>query len=270
METWHRGWARFGSGSGVGAIATCRVYGAWPCEHMRQWAAAEGGAGLKLFGLDGTCRERKVEQESGIARSHTCKDPRTQVLTDQMLILFSTPTPTPTPAPTPPPAQDLDEEQVLVARLLHHLRSDDPDTHFAILGAVRQQLLVGGPLRMRTTLPALVFCGLALHRRIAERAGVGSSSSSSSGGSKGQVDGGKQEEEGEKQEQEGEEDGEGEGQEAKGKEEEGSGKAAAKEADAPPKVSWGARERGGGRRVGWGNKVLATRGGGSGSSKGVR
>lgn len=146
--------------------------------------------------------------------------------------------------PALPPAQDLDEEQVLVARLLHHLRSDDPDTHFAILGAVRQQLLEGGPLRMRTTLPALVFCGLALHRRIAERAGGGGSSSS--GDSKGPVDGGKQEEEGEKEEEEEKEEGEGEGQEAEGKE--GSGKAAAKEAAAPPKVRYeaGALARGGG------------------------
>ncbi|EFJ43527.1 subunit of Retromer complex [Volvox carteri f. nagariensis] len=63
--------------------------------------------------------------------------------------------------------EDLDEEQVLVARLLHHLRSHDPDTHFAILKTAHQQLLEGGPRRLRTTLPALVFCGLELHRRLA-------------------------------------------------------------------------------------------------------
>ncbi|KAG2449014.1 hypothetical protein HYH02_005768 [Chlamydomonas schloesseri] len=62
--------------------------------------------------------------------------------------------------------EDLDEEQVLVARLLHHLRSDDPDTHFTILSVAHDQLLAGGPRRLRTTLPSLVFCGLALHRRL--------------------------------------------------------------------------------------------------------
>ncbi|GLI69968.1 hypothetical protein VaNZ11_014715 [Volvox africanus] len=62
--------------------------------------------------------------------------------------------------------EDLEEEQVLVARLLHHLRSPDPGTHFAILKISQQQLLVGGPRRLRTTLPALVFCGLELHRKL--------------------------------------------------------------------------------------------------------
>ncbi|GIL81964.1 hypothetical protein Vretimale_1517 [Volvox reticuliferus] len=63
--------------------------------------------------------------------------------------------------------EDLDEEQVLVARLLHRLRSPDPDTHFAILKIAQHQLLAGGPRRLRTTLPALVFCGLELHRKLA-------------------------------------------------------------------------------------------------------
>ncbi|GFR39847.1 hypothetical protein Agub_g344, partial [Astrephomene gubernaculifera] len=62
--------------------------------------------------------------------------------------------------------EDLDEEQVLVARLLHCLASPHPDTHFAILTTAHQQLLAGGPRRLRTTVPALVFCGLGLHRRL--------------------------------------------------------------------------------------------------------
>lgn len=72
-----------------------------------------------------------------------------------------------------PDDEDLEEEQVLVARLLHHLTADDPDTHYAILRAVHAQLLLGGPKRLKTTLPALIFCGLGLHRRVAAAASGG-------------------------------------------------------------------------------------------------
>lgn len=53
---------------------------------------------------------------------------------------------------------------MLVARLLHYLTAPNPDTHFAILNTVHDQLLRGGPRRLRTTLPALAFQALALHR----------------------------------------------------------------------------------------------------------
>lgn len=54
----------------------------------------------------------------------------------------------------------MEDEQLLVSRLLHQLASDDPQQHFAILRAVRGHLERGGPRRMRHTLPALAFCGL--------------------------------------------------------------------------------------------------------------
>lgn len=60
--------------------------------------------------------------------------------------------------------QDLEEEQVLLARLLHWLTSPHPDTHAAILRATHAALLRGGPRRLRTTLTALAFQTLVLHR----------------------------------------------------------------------------------------------------------
>ncbi|KAG2444706.1 hypothetical protein HXX76_001450 [Chlamydomonas incerta] len=79
--------------------------------------------------------------------------------------------------------EDLDEEQVLVARLLHHLRAEDPDTHFTILSVAHDQLLAGGPRRLRTTLPSLVFCGLALHRRLVAARAAAAAAAGGGGGS---------------------------------------------------------------------------------------
>ena len=63
--------------------------------------------------------------------------------------------------------EDVEEEQVLVARLLHSLHNDDPATHFAILATARAELMPGGPRRTRHTLPALGFCTLQVVRRLA-------------------------------------------------------------------------------------------------------
>ncbi|PNW88440.1 hypothetical protein CHLRE_01g029650v5 [Chlamydomonas reinhardtii] len=108
--------------------------------------------------------------------------------------------------------EDLDEEQVLVARLLHHLRSDDPDTHFTILSVAHDQLLAGGPRRLRTTLPSLVFCGLALHRRLvtarAGAAGGGSAAGKKAESKKEAAAAAKKKEADEKEEEEDKKDGE--------------------------------------------------------------
>lgn len=44
-----------------------------------------------------------------------------------------------TPLPLPP--QDLAEEQSLVARLVHNLRVEDPDTQFGVLQAAQAHFL---------------------------------------------------------------------------------------------------------------------------------
>jgi vacuolar protein sorting-associated protein 35 len=64
-------------------------------------------------------------------------------------------------------AQDIEEEQVMVARMLHQLTSPDPSLQFAILRAARAHLELGGPLRLRYTFPALAFCGLKAIRNFA-------------------------------------------------------------------------------------------------------
>ena len=56
--------------------------------------------------------------------------------------------------------QDFAEEQNLVARMVHQLRSDDPDEHFQILKTARQHFSTGGPQRVRHTLPPLAFSAL--------------------------------------------------------------------------------------------------------------
>jgi vacuolar protein sorting-associated protein 35 len=62
--------------------------------------------------------------------------------------------------------QDMEEEQVMVARMLHQLSCDDLRLQFAILRAARAHLELGGPARMRHTLPALAFCALKALRRL--------------------------------------------------------------------------------------------------------
>lgn len=65
-------------------------------------------------------------------------------------------------------AEEVEEEQGLVARVLHALRDDDDvGTSFGILKLARAELERGGPRRLRHTLPALVFSALRLVRRVA-------------------------------------------------------------------------------------------------------
>uniref|UniRef100_A0A7R9YYL8 Vacuolar protein sorting-associated protein 35 n=1 Tax=Chlamydomonas euryale TaxID=1486919 RepID=A0A7R9YYL8_9CHLO len=83
--------------------------------------------------------------------------------------------------------EDMEREQVLVARLLHSLYADDASHHFRLLAAAKQQVQAGGPRRLRHTLPALGFAGLAIVRRLAagEAAAAEAGGGSKAGGGRG-------------------------------------------------------------------------------------
>lgn len=53
--------------------------------------------------------------------------------------------------------EDFAEEQGIVGRFVHLLRSDDPDTQYKILTASRKHFGLGGQQRIRYVLPPLVF-----------------------------------------------------------------------------------------------------------------
>ena len=71
------------------------------------------------------------------------------------------------PLMAPCGGQDFEEEQGLVARLIHRLRSDDPGQHYALLQAARKRLSAGGARRLRHTLPPIAFAALDIVRRLA-------------------------------------------------------------------------------------------------------
>ena len=79
-------------------------------------------------------------------------------------------------APPPeeePDQEDWEEEQNLVARLVHHIGSPEPGAQYRMLLAVRRHFGAGGPRRLPHTLPPLVFCGLQLVRTLrAQTAGT--------------------------------------------------------------------------------------------------
>lgn len=62
--------------------------------------------------------------------------------------------------------EDFQEEQNLVARLVHLLHAEDLDTQMEILTAARKRFMAGGPLRLRHTLRPLCFSSLSLARRM--------------------------------------------------------------------------------------------------------
>ena len=64
--------------------------------------------------------------------------------------------------------EDIEEEQVLVAKLIHSLYNDDATVHHAILLTAKEELMPGGSRRTRHTLPALGFSTLQIVRRIAK------------------------------------------------------------------------------------------------------
>ncbi|CAH1108531.1 unnamed protein product [Psylliodes chrysocephalus] len=53
--------------------------------------------------------------------------------------------------------EELTEEQCLLARFIHQMKAAGPDDHFLILTAARKTLSTGGSLRIKYTLPPLVF-----------------------------------------------------------------------------------------------------------------
>ena len=64
--------------------------------------------------------------------------------------------------------QDSEEEQNLVARLIHQLRSEDLHEHFQILSAAKDRLQRGGAARLKHTLPSLANDALMLAKRISK------------------------------------------------------------------------------------------------------
>ncbi|CAK9260180.1 unnamed protein product [Sphagnum jensenii] len=62
--------------------------------------------------------------------------------------------------------EDFQEEQNLVARLVHMLVNDDPEQMFQILTTARKHFAQGGPRRLQYTLPPLVFEALKLVRSL--------------------------------------------------------------------------------------------------------
>lgn len=68
--------------------------------------------------------------------------------------------------------EDWDEEQNLVARLVHHLACPETDGQYRMLVAVRRHFGQGGPRRLPHTLPPLVFSGLQLVRQLQAQSDV--------------------------------------------------------------------------------------------------
>ena len=62
--------------------------------------------------------------------------------------------------------EDFEEEQNLVARLVHHLACPNSEGQYRVLLAARRHFGQGGPKRLRHTLPPLIFAGLQLVRQL--------------------------------------------------------------------------------------------------------
>eukprot|EP00891_Asterochloris_glomerata_P001826 jgi/Astpho2/1826/e_gw1.00038.20.1_t len=75
--------------------------------------------------------------------------------------------------------EDFQEEQNLVARLVHQLRDPDTDVRYSTLVAARKRFAKGGPRRQRHTLPPVAFAALQLVGDIAARKGAGESPAAS-------------------------------------------------------------------------------------------
>ena len=70
--------------------------------------------------------------------------------------------------------ESFDDEQALVARMIHRLRSDsDVDAHYAILGAASEALASGGAARSTRVLPPLAFSALDVAARAAAAGSFG-------------------------------------------------------------------------------------------------
>jgi hypothetical protein len=62
--------------------------------------------------------------------------------------------------------EDFEEEQNLVARLVHHLACPNSEGQNRVLLAARRHFGQGGPKRLRHTLAPLIFAGLQLVRQL--------------------------------------------------------------------------------------------------------
>ncbi|XP_077302985.1 vacuolar protein sorting 35 [Arctopsyche grandis] len=72
-------------------------------------------------------------------------------------------------------SEDFAEEQALLARLIHHFKSDSPDQQFQILSFAKKQLSSGGPRRLPHTFPPIIFQAYRLafqYKEIAEQDNV--------------------------------------------------------------------------------------------------
>ncbi|XP_037941563.1 vacuolar protein sorting-associated protein 35-like [Teleopsis dalmanni] len=68
--------------------------------------------------------------------------------------------------------EEFAEEQGVVARFIHLMKSDEPDTQYKILQAARKHLGSGGPQRIKHVLPPLIFAAYQLafkYKAIAEQ-----------------------------------------------------------------------------------------------------
>ncbi|XP_069355840.1 vacuolar protein sorting-associated protein 35 isoform X2 [Maniola hyperantus] len=63
----------------------------------------------------------------------------------------------PDPLACEPDAEDFMEEQGLLARLIHHFKSDSADQQYLILSAARKALQGGGAKRIQHTFPPIIF-----------------------------------------------------------------------------------------------------------------
>ncbi|EIE25972.1 vacuolar protein sorting-associated protein 35, partial [Coccomyxa subellipsoidea C-169] len=63
--------------------------------------------------------------------------------------------------------EDFEDEQGLVARLIHRLRASDPAQHYALLQTARERFSAGGARRLRHTLPPIAFAALGIVARLA-------------------------------------------------------------------------------------------------------
>ena len=70
---------------------------------------------------------------------------------------------------TPTVTQEFKEEQMLVARIIHLMKSDNTDTQLKIYAATKAHLTNGGTSRMQFTLAPLVFGALSLARKVYAR-----------------------------------------------------------------------------------------------------
>ena len=61
------------------------------------------------------------------------------------------------------------DEQTLVARVIHMIKSDDSDVQFKLFSMARKHFGQGGVKRIKHTLPCLVFSGLRLAERVKAR-----------------------------------------------------------------------------------------------------